>query len=118
MKTKLKTILIKFMAICFVSTMFFGASGCFHPAPLFNIGNSFSETAYVYFNGDYVGKISSNKTKIFWPSEKVSENGDITIELKSNSGEQLFSKKYTWNDIKEIVEVIHGNPYWIGPETK
>lgn len=116
MNTKLKKILVVLIITCFLTTMFFGASGC-HRSPMFVIGNEFPETVTVYFNGHNMGKLNSMKTKNFWPNDTAKED-DLLIEFKSKSGELLFSKTYTMDDIIKIVEDIHANPYWIGPETK
>lgn len=112
-----KTFLLMLTILCFLAVILIGGFGCFHPAPMLNIGNNFSQTVNVYFNGSKVGTIPPGGTKILWPAENI-QNDHVLIELQSTSGEILYSKSYTWDDLFKISGTIHANPYWIGPETQ
>lgn len=109
MHMKLKLVFIPMVLVFFVLI------SCFHPDPMFNIGNYFDEPVTVYFEGQEMGKINPGKSKIFYPNEVLSTtNSDLLVELKSNSGEVLFSRLYTWDELTAMLESVHGEPYWIG----
>ena len=67
MKMKLKSILIILALACFFGGILWEAAGCIklHPDPVFNIGNNFSETVTVNFNGQDVGKIKAGAVTNF-----------------------------------------------------
>ena len=112
MKFKFSTvILICLMIICLPT------SGCrVHTDPVFNIGNNFSETVNVFFNDQKVGNIPPGSNKKLYPNDVLSKTDQfLQVDLKTNSGTILFSKRYTWDELTKILENVHGNPYWIGP---
>lgn len=117
MKAKWKNVLLLLTIASVLMLILVGGFGCFHPGFILNIGNNFPQTVNVYFNGDKVGAIRSGGTKTFWPYEKI-ENDKVLIELKSTSGQLLYSKIYTWDDISKISQAIHADPYWIGTGTQ
>jgi hypothetical protein len=89
-----------------------------HPDPIFNIGNNFDKPVTVYFEGQKMGKINAGQSKIFYPNEVLNTtNSDLLVELKSNSGEILFTRLYTWDGLTAVLKSVHGTPYWIGEET-
>jgi len=93
-----------------------------HPDPPFNIGNNFSQTVTVYFDGHKMGQIRSKMTKIFYPGDVSTQNGQLNpsgllFELKTDSGEILFSRHYSRDELIKIIPA-HLEPYWIGPDTK
>ena len=91
-----------------------------HPDPLFNIGNDFPQTVTIYFNGYNMGKINSGESKLFYPNDgKIlsKDNTSLLVEFKSNSGAVLFSKLYTWDELRLVLESVKGLPYWIGVGT-
>jgi|LSQX01.2.fsa_nt_gb hypothetical protein len=103
--------------ICLLVLMSFISISCSHPDPIFNIGNGYDETVTVYFEGQKMGKINSADSKIFYPNEVLdTDNTDLLVELKSDTGEILFSKLYTWDELTTVLESVKGEPYWIGNE--
>jgi hypothetical protein len=116
LNAELKQVFVVFLVIiCLV--MGYGLWGLFthHPDPMFNIGNNFDEPVTVYFEGQKMGKINPGNSKVFYPNEVLSTtNSDLLVELKSKSGEVLFSKLYTWDELTAVLESVHGEPYWIG----
>ena len=81
----------------------------------FNIGNNFNEPATVYFEGQKMGKINSGQSKIFCLEGILTKaNTDLLVELKTNSGEMLFSNLYTWEELTDVRRSVTGKPYWIG----
>ena len=119
MNTKLKIVLaIPLVIIClFVLVLVgYGAWGIVtHCDSIFNIGNNFDEPVTVYFEGQKMGKINSGQSKIFCLDHILTTtNTDLLVELKSNSGEVLFSRLYTWDELTAVLESVHGEPYWIG----
>ena len=97
-------------------------AGCFawvitntHPDPIFNIGNNFDQPVTVYFEGKKMGKINPGESRIFYPNEVLTkDNSDLLLELKSNSGIVLYSKLYSWDELRIVLESVTGKPYWIG----
>jgi len=119
LNTKSKKVLLILVMACFLITMSLGAFSCLHPDPVFNIGNNFSETVTVYFNGHNMGKIKAGSSKKFFPNDILTKTDQyLQVDFKGNSGATLFSKVYSWDELMKLLESIHGNPYWIGPETK
>ncbi len=116
MNTKWKAVFTSTITCLLVLISFISIS-CSHPDPMFNIGNSYDETVTVYFEGQKMGKINSGESKIFYPNEVLdTDNTDLLVELKSDSGEVLFSKLYTWEELSIVLESVKGDPYWIGSE--
>lgn len=120
MSKTFKTVLIILIATCFLTGIIIAGFGCYpHPDPVFNIGNNFSETVTVYFNGYDVGKIKAGASNKFYPNEVLTKTDQsLQLDIKTDSGTILFSKVYTWDELIKLLESVHGNPYWIGPETK
>jgi hypothetical protein len=118
MNIKMKNILLLLAILCILTGIVFVGFGC-HPDPVFNIGNNFSQTVTVYFNGQKMGNINTERSKKFYPNEVLTEsNSELLVEFKSASGTVLYSKLYTWDELTEVLESVHGNPYWIGPGTQ
>ena len=92
--------------------LWMGANHCDSPL---SIGNHFEERVTVYFEGKMVGKIDAGESRQFCLQGIFAENNpDLLIELKSGSGEPLFSKLYTQEEINHVREVVKGKPYWLG----
>lgn len=69
----------------------------------------------VYFEGQKMGRINSGESKIFYPNEVLTTtNSDLLVELKSDSGIVLYSRLYTWDELRIVLESVTGKPYWIG----
>lgn len=114
MNTKLKIVFVPVIIYLLVFFVLVSCT-CTHPGPIFNIGNNFDEPVTVYFEGQKMGKINPGKSKIFYPNEVLSTtNTDLLVELKSNSGVLLFSRLYTWDELRIVLESVTGKPYWIG----
>jgi hypothetical protein len=112
----MKVIFVTIAVISFAIGGFFAwISLNHHPDPMFNIGNGFDESVTVYFEGKKMGKIEPRESKIFYPGEILTtDNSDLLLELKSNSGVALFSKLYTSDALDVVLESVKGKPYWIG----
>jgi len=83
----------------------------------FNIGNNFDEPVTVYFEGKKMGKLVSGQSKVFCLQNILTKtNSDLLLELKSNSGETLFYRLYTWEELTDVLEGVKGQPYWIGED--
>jgi hypothetical protein len=115
--TKLKTVFVIPVVICLLVLGFFALVSCMHQGPIFNIGNNFDQPVTVCFEGQKMGKIDPEKSKIFYPNEILTkDNSDLLVELKSNSGVMLYSKNFTWDELSKVLESVTGEPYWIGDE--
>jgi len=118
MNTKIRKALLSSVFSCFLITMLWGCIET-HQDPVFNIGNNFSQTVRVYFNGHSVGEIKSGINKQFFPNDILSKTDTVLqFDLKTTSGALLFSKTYTWDELTNLLQNLRGTPYWIGPDTK
>lgn len=89
-------------------------TGC-HKDVIFNIGNRFDEPVTVYFEGRKTGRIKPLQSKIFYMTEVWRrKDPDLLLELKGDSGRVLYSRNFTWDELKSVLESVEGNPYWIG----
>ncbi len=118
MNTKLKIVLaIPLIIICLFVLVVVGYIACgfvTHCDSIFNIGNNFDEPVTVYFEGQKMGKVDSGQSNIFCLDDVLTTtNTDLLVELKSNSGEILFSRLYTWEELRTVLESVTGQPYWI-----
>ncbi|MFC1865367.1 protease inhibitor I42 family protein [Chloroflexota bacterium] len=83
----------------------------------FNVGNNFDESVTVYFEGRKMGEIDAGQSKIFCLQNILTKtNSDLLVELKSDSGEMLFTNLYTWEELTDVLESVRGQPYWYGEE--
>ena len=116
MKTKKIVLTIPFVIICLL-VLVVGYSACWiatHCDSIFNIGNNFDEPVTVYFEGQKMGEVNSGESKIFCLDDVLTtSNTDLLLDLKSNSGETLFSRLYTWEELTDVLESVKGQPYWI-----
>jgi hypothetical protein len=69
----------------------------------------------IYFDGVKVGKIQPNATRTFYPNEVLTTtSSDLLLEAKSDSGMLLYSREFTWSQLTEVIESLHGMSYKIG----
>ena len=96
-----------------------------HPAPECNIGNNFNQTVTVYVEEQKMVKIGPGDSKKFYPWEAIStpkENSQlrdakpfVLLELKSNSGEVLYSRLFTHDEFMEFFRQEYQSKIrWIG----
>jgi hypothetical protein len=116
MNTKLKTVFVIPAVVCLLALELPVFVSCIcHPDPAFNIGNNFVQPVTVYFEGQKVGKVNPGESKIFYPNEFfTATNIDLLVELRSDSGVVLYSRLFTWDDLRIVLESVKGEPYWIG----
>jgi hypothetical protein len=108
-------VIIGLLVLVVVGYVAYGIAFRTHQDPIFNIGNDFGQPVTVYFEGQKVGRINSGESRIFYPNEALTKtNRDLLVELKSNSGEMLYSRLYTWDELDAVLASVRGRPYWIG----
>ena len=62
-----------------------------------------------------MGTIQPNATRTFYPNEVLTTiNSDLLLEAKSDSGMLLYSREFTWSQLTEVIESLHGISYKIG----
>lgn len=116
MNTRLKTVFVIPAVVCLLvlGLPTFASCTC-HPDPAFNIGNNLTQPVTVYFEGQKAGKVNPGESKIFYPNEFfTATNTDLLVELKSDSGVVLYSRLFTWDELRIVLESVLGKPYWIG----
>jgi lipopolysaccharide/colanic/teichoic acid biosynthesis glycosyltransferase len=65
----------------------------------------------VYFNGQKMGTINKYKSKTFYRNEVLTTaSTDLLVELKSGSGEILYSRSFTW---EELIDTIRHGILWL-----
>jgi hypothetical protein len=105
----LRTPILTFTALLLALGTILADGACVHPGPYFPIENQFDQPVTIYFNGVKVGKIQPNTTRTFYPNEVLTTtNSELLLEAKSNSGVLLYSRKFTWSQLTEIIEGLHG----------
>lgn len=110
-----RTLILPFTAFLLALGIILVAGGCVHPGPYFPIENQFDQPVTIYFDGVKVGKIQPNATRNFYPNEVLTTtNSDLLLEAKSDSGKLLYSREFTWSQLTEVIESLHGMSYKIG----
>jgi flagellar basal body-associated protein FliL len=117
MNKKLKRLIVILLSIIGVLVLVvvgyiaYGIAFRTHPDPDFKIGNNFEQTVAVYFNGQKMGTINKYKYKTFYPNEILTtSNTNLLVELKSGSGEILYSRSFTW---EELINIVQHDILWL-----
>jgi hypothetical protein len=86
-----------------------------HPAPVFAIGNNFDQPVIVYIEGRKMGKVNPGDSEKFYPNEVItlSTEKELSLEVKSNSGEILYSRLFATYD-EALENLAFGRTYWVG----
>jgi hypothetical protein len=106
------------VAVIIILISLFLTVGCLHPGPNFPIENHFDQRVAIYFNGVDVGTIKHGATRTFYPNEVLTKTDtNLLLEVKTDSGNLLYSRDFTWDELSNIIEGLHGKEsYKIGPE--
>ena len=112
--------LIAIGVLALVAVGYIGLSIAFrtHPAPVYDIGNSFDQRVTVYVNGQKMVTINPGDHKKCYPYEVIppaarpSTDAKFSVELKSNSGVVLFSGLFTYDEA--LQSFANGITHWIG----
>lgn len=111
-------ITIGVLALVVVGYVGFSIAFRTHPAPVYDIGNSFDQRVTVYVNGQKMVTINPGDHKKCYPYEVIppaarpSTNAQFSVELKSNSGEVLYSGLFTYDEA--LQSFANGITHWIG----
>jgi hypothetical protein len=103
--------IIGVLVLVVVGYIAYGIAFRTHPDPGFKIGNNFEQPVAVYFNGQKMGTINKYKSKTFYPNEVLTTaSTNLLVELKSGSGEILYSRSFTW---EELIDTIRHGILWL-----
>jgi hypothetical protein len=111
------TVILSLTASIIILVSFLLTAGCSHPGPYFPIENQFDQPVTIYFNGVKVGTIKPGAARTFYPNEVLTKTDtNLLLEAKSNSGNLLYSRDFTWSQLSEVIEGLHGKTnYKISP---
>jgi hypothetical protein len=111
MKLLIGLLVLGVLLLVVVGYIAYGIAFRTHPDPGFKIGNNFEQPVAVYFNGQKMGTINKYKSKTFYPNEVLTTaSTNLLVELKSGSGEILYSRSFTW---EELIDTIRHDILWL-----
>ncbi len=103
------------LALAVVGYVGFSIAFRTHPAPTYDIGNNFDQRVTVYANGQKLVTLNPGEHKKCYPYGLIpgpSPDARFSVELKSNSGEVLYSGLFTYD--QALSSFDYGITHWIG----